>query len=767
MTSMLAIGHVVAARFELVRPLATGHGLGTWLAREVDTGREVVLRQRAGETAEGDRLLAAVCHPALLAPREAVADGDAAFDVYDYLPGGELGRLRGRPWPFVVRRLLPIVDALAAMHAAGWVHGDLKTDNVLLDADGLAHLADLGSARRIGSRAATGGSPYSVSPERLDGATAAVADDVYAFGVLLYELVGGHPPFYPDLTPERARNEIPAPLTGRPAPADSLVALVARCLAKQPADRPAAMGELRVDLERCLADEVATTGSQAAAFKPRPPAEALPIRPQWQRSTNTGPTPDQLRREGFRKGVLAAAVALLIAAFGFAFFVLPGLVASNSTTASAPPASAPAKATTAPAQPAAPNFEQLAELKRRAEERRAPLPDRITHLEQRDVAQWARDPHAQLKADLAAGDQAMTQREFSAALQRFDVVAQALSSLEKQLPDIVKQRLEVARAAFNAGKSAEATAAFAAVLKADPDNAAAKSGLERSRVLDQVLREMADAQRAEQAGEAAAAMAAYQRALKLDPASGAAREGIARLQARVTGDAYASAVAQAQSALARRDFRAAQAAYARAAHLRPGAPEVTEGLQTIQRATETQALATTLERATAAETAERWSEALGLYREALKGDATLRPAQEGVERAEPRAMLDAELQSFLDKPDRFFSVTGRDIARNVIERAARVTSPGPRLQSQLARMQEHVRQAETPIRVALASDNATDVQIYRIGKLGLFEHRDLDLMPGRYTVVGTRQGYRDVRKELNVLPGAPPPELVVRCEEPI
>jgi len=78
-----------------------------------------------------------------------------------------------------------------------------------------------------------------------------------------------------------------------------------------------------------------------------------------------------------------------------------------------------------------------------------------------------------------------------------------------------------------------------------------------------------------------------------------------------------------------------------------------------------------------------------------------------------------------------------------------------------------LRQAETPVKVALASDNATDVQIYRIGKLGLFEHRDLELMPGRYTVVGTRQGYRDVRKELNLLPGAPPSTLVVRCEEPI
>ena len=78
-----------------------------------------------------------------------------------------------------------------------------------------------------------------------------------------------------------------------------------------------------------------------------------------------------------------------------------------------------------------------------------------------------------------------------------------------------------------------------------------------------------------------------------------------------------------------------------------------------------------------------------------------------------------------------------------------------------------LRDAETPIRVALASDNATDVQIYRIGKLGFFEQKDLELMPGRYTVVGTRQGYRDVRKELNLTPGSAPPTLVVRCEERI
>jgi hypothetical protein len=123
-------------------------------------------------------------------------------------------------------------------------------------------------------------------------------------------------------------------------------------------------------------------------------------------------------------------------------------------------------------------------------------------------------------------------------------------------------------------------------------------------------------------------------------------------------------------------------------------------------------------------------------------------------------MIDAELQSFIDKPERLYSPAGRDIARNVLERASRMSTPGTRLQAQQARLSEQLRQAETPVKVALASDNATEVQIYRIGKLGLFEHRDLELMPGR-------QGYRDVRKELNLLPGAQPPTLVVRCEEPI
>ena len=769
MTNMttLAGGQVVAARYELARPLAAGHDGATWLARDTHANRDVVLRFRAGDDVAGERIRAVVDHATLLAPLATHSTVDESFDVFEYLPGGEIGCLRGRPWTLIARRLLPVIDALSHLHAAGWVHGDLKSANVLLDGDGLPRLVDLGSARRIGSTQPAGASPYSTSPERLDGAAAAAADDIYALGVLFYELVSGHPPFYPDVTPVRVHEEVPPPVTGRPDPPEAFRTLVARCLAKRPGDRPVSTPAIHEELQRILetapSEPASPIAPSDAAWQPRPPAEALPVRPQWRRTTGDAPSAKSLRSEGFRRGLLVGAMGLALAAAGFTFFVLPGLVGSQ--TPAPKPQATPVAA--APAAKPSVDFERLAELKRQAEERRGPLPARLQRLEQRDVVTWGGASYAQVRNDLAAGDAALTGREFASALAHFDSMARGLDLLEKRLPEVVGARLADANAAFELGRAADAEEKYAAVLKVAPDEAAARSGLARSRVLDAVLRETAAGFRAEQAGDASGAMAAYRRALQLDPATTAAREGIARLGARETNDAYATAMAQAMAALARRDYAVAQAAFEKAGRIRPGTPEVADGLQQIRRATETKSLTSIVERAAAAERAEQWSAALALYGEALKTEPALRPAQEGVERAEPRAQIDAELQSFIDKPERLYSPAGRDIARNVLERAARVPAPGPRLQAQQARLAEQLRQAETPVKVALASDNATDVQIYRIGKLGLFEHRDLELMPGRYTVVGTRQGYRDVRKELNLLPGAQPPTLVVRCEEPI
>ncbi len=312
----------------------------------------------------------------------------------------------------------------------------------------------------------------------------------------------------------------------------------------------------------------------------------------------------------------------------------------------------------------------------------------------------------------------MQRREFNEAIAAFTTTGETLTQLEKQRPQALQNLLREAGVAFDAGRSADAAQRYAAALRIDASNAAARTGLARAKVLDAVLRETALGARAEQQGDAATATAAYQRALGLDPATRGARDGLARLQARVAGDAFAANMSQALAALARQDFPAAEAAFRRADKLRPGTSEVAEGLRQIRLATETQGLAQTMARGRAAEREERWADAVAAYREALKTDSTLREAQEGVERSEPRAMLGAQLQAFIDRPDRLYSQAGRAAARSALDQVASVGASGPRLQEQVARVDELLRQAETPVRVALASDNVTDVQVYRVGKLG-------------------------------------------------
>ena len=106
-------------------------------------------------------------------------------------------------------------------------------------------------------------------------------------------------------------------------------------------------------------------------------------------------------------------------------------------------------------------------------------------------------------------------------------------------------------------------------------------------------------------------------------------------------------------------------------------------------------------------------------------------------------------------------------AAGIVARAEEIAHPGPRHERQLAELRRHVEAFSTPVRAELVSDGETQVVVYRVGRLGRFDRRALDLRPGTYTVVGQRRGYRDVRRNLVIAPGQSPEPMVVRCEEKI
>jgi hypothetical protein len=545
---------------------------------------------------------------------------------------------------------------------------------------------------------------------------------------------------------------------------ETLERLVLRCLAKQPQDRPREMAGVAAELRALMQDLVQPASPVVAArvtLQPPPTADGT-IDPQWHRPAD-GPTPEQLRSQGFRRGLVAAGFAFLALAAGFVFFVLPEWVERNASPTQVSAAPAPAE----PPAAAAPDLQQLAQLKQAFDALRPELARRYEALEARGAGNWGGDGFASAARKLADGDAAAAQREYQQGLESLRAADADLQAVAKLAASRLNEALAAGAAALDAGDAAESRRQFELALRIDPANAIATRGLERSGSIVEVKRLLAEADSLERSGQSTAAEAAYRKVLQLDRDTAAARAGLARVQSQASATAFAAAISAGLDGLARKDFTAAKAAFERAGRIRPGAPEVTDGLAQVERALGDRTIGTHLAAAEQAERGERWSVALAEYRKALEIDRNLLAAQQGVERAEPRAMLDGELSAYLERPERLFSAEIRSEARAAVHRAQAIAAPGPVLTRQMTAVERLVVDAETPLRVALASDNLTEVTIYRVGRLGAFERKDMELLPGRYTVVGVRPGYRDVRRELTLLPGSDAPTLVIRCEEPI
>jgi serine/threonine protein kinase len=277
--------------FRLARRLGQGAFGQVWMADDLHLGRPVALKliRPAGDRAEADRrvaalraearLLAAVRHrnvAAVYALREATgADGRAVqVLVEQFVAGGSLAdrvRLCGPlRWADAARFAAGVADGLAAVHAAGVVHRDVKPGNVLWDeAADEAVLTDFGVSTRLSDVPPAGTLPY-MPPEAFEGRVGP-AQDVYGLAATLFWLVTGGPPF-PGLTPAaltaQVRNGLPDPDPRCACVPARVEAIVRRGLAADPRERPSAaeFGRLlRGALNQGLSDALAAPPGLAAS----------------------------------------------------------------------------------------------------------------------------------------------------------------------------------------------------------------------------------------------------------------------------------------------------------------------------------------------------------------------------------------------------------------------------------------------------------------------------------------------------------------------
>ena len=165
-----------------------------------------------------------------------------------------------------------------------------------------------------------------------------------------------------------------------------------------------------------------------------------------------------------------------------------------------------------------------------------------------------------------------------------------------------------------------------------------------------------------------------------------------------------------------------------------------------------------------AESSENWEQALKFYLTVLEIDQNVQFALRGKERSFKRMQIEKRVNFFLDDPKVVESDSQLGNAVLLVHEVEEIEPKGPRLKARLKELTQLVETAQTPVKISIESDNITEVAVYKIGKLGRFAVRELSLRPGTYTVVGARDGYKDVRQKIVIRPGQGPLRISVKCK---
>ena len=235
----------------------------------------------------------------------------------------------------------------------------------------------------------------------------------------------------------------------------------------------------------------------------------------------------------------------------------------------------------------------------------------------------------------------------------------------------------------------------------------------------------------------------------------------------VSEDAFAAAMTEGLSALKNEDYAIAREAFERAKSLRPEAPEVASGLSQVEEGLRNRAIEGHRDRGLEHERLESWRAAEAEYDSALALDGSLRFAREGKKRCSARALLQEKLDFQIGHAERLSDARALEEASRLLDEANGVEGEGPKRRDAIAKLEALVASYSRPMELQIVSDTLTDVTLQRIGRLGKFDRRVLEVRPGRYVAVGSRAGFRDVRVEFTVEPGKPLAPIRVLCEETI
>lgn len=371
---MIQIGKIFAGRYRIVKQIGRGGMADVYLAKDlILDGEEVavkVLRTNyqtdpiaVARFQREARAMADLDHPHIVRITDIGEEDGQQYLAMEYVAGLDLKRYIKEHHPLsneeAVRIMGQILLAMRLAHARGIVHRDLKPQNILLTPDGTAKVTDFGIAVAFAETSLTQtnsmlGSVHYLSPEQARGSKATFQSDIYAMGIIFYEMLTGHIPYDGDsavtIALQHFQKPLPSVIAENPSVPQALENVVIKATAKKLSDRYQSVSEMYVDLSTSLSynrrnepklifDDASKADTKTLPKVPQstltsiPKAPAQEERPQPKKATQPvaepapAPKPAKKRKFKARYMILLASLLLVVASLIWILSRTPATIA--------------------------------------------------------------------------------------------------------------------------------------------------------------------------------------------------------------------------------------------------------------------------------------------------------------------------------------------------------------------------------------------------------------------------------------------------------
>lgn len=368
-------------------------------------------------------------------------------------------------------------------------------------------------------------------------------------------------------------------------------------------------------------------------------------------------------------------------------------------------------------------------------------------------------------AAASEGKQFLDMGSFSPALQRLEQATSKLGEVEATLNDTLQQNRAQGHRAIAQGESEEAVAAFTRVLEIDPSNEDAIKQIERAKTARETFSLLQAAGAAEQAGEFEDALTRFEQAFAMDAASARAQSGISRLRRKIQDRDFAYNLTLANEAEAELRYEDAIASYEAALEIFPERYDLEDAIAAARANKRQNDIVTRITRAYDFEREHDWVQARDLFQDLVQMEPDLKEAKEGLLRTGRMIRSILRYEKLIDVAKVEARRADFQLAIRTFDRAMQSKPAYLPLDEESERLRAFLHLQSQPVAVQFTSDNDTWVSVQGPTQLKpeKFESQMMNLLPGKYYIIGRKKGYQDVRLSFQIRGGRAQDPVAVVC----